>query len=280
MGASLVAVGLSLREPWLDGLRATRDRRVIDLLEVMIDDARAEGPRRDAMRACGARWPLIAHGTELGIGDAEGVDEAYLASIGAAARALHVRWYSEHLAFLRAGGVFLGHFGPVGDDDSSLAILAANAAKVRARVGCPFLLENPADVLGRDADGPDAGARLGRAFARALVACEAGALLDLTNLAINARNDGYDAARWLAEIPWERVVEIHLAGGHHHEGLWIDSHSRDVDADARALLTEWAPRAPNLRAVIIERDQRIPALDEALAEVERTRSDLARGGRA
>src|SRR5262249_38404982 len=149
-----------------------------------------------------------------------------------ALRDLHVQWYSEHLAFLRPEGAWLGHFGPVGDDEDALALLQENAARVRAGAPCPLLLENPADVLGLLGSGPEAGRRAGRAYGRALIAAGAGALLDLTNLVLNARNDGYDPGEFLAELPWDRVVQVHLAGGHRQDGLWIDSHAHDVDAEA------------------------------------------------
>lgn len=274
-----VAVGIGVRDPHLEALCALRDTRAIDVLEVMIDDGLSGGPRADAWRRLGARWPLVAHGTELGIADAAGVDEAYVDRVGRALGAFHVRWYSEHLAFLRGGGVELGHVGPVGGDEESLAAVARGAAVVRAKTRCPLLLENPADVLGFGAGGPDAGAALGRAFAAALEAADAGALLDLTTLVLGARNDGYDARAFLEELPWDRVVEVHLAGGHLHDGLWIDSHAHDVDAEALALLGDVASRSPNLRAVIIERDDRIPPLDHLLAEIEKARGVLRARGR-
>jgi hypothetical protein len=274
-----IAVGLGARDAYLDELCGLRDPRVLDVLEVMIDDGLTDGPRTDSWRRLGTRWPLVAHGTELGIADAAGVNEGYVARVGRALRGLHVWWYSEHLAFLNGGGVALGHFGPVGADEESLAVIARGAAVFRAASSCPLLLENSADVLGFGAGGPGAGRELGRAFAAALRAAGAGALLDLTNLVIGARNDGYDPRDFLGELEWDRVVEVHLAGGHAHNGLWIDSHAHDIDKEALSLLGDVASRAPNLRAVIIERDDRLPPLERLLAEVEAVRGELRARGR-
>ncbi len=66
-------------------------------------------------------------------------------------------------------------------------------------------------------------------------------------------------------------MEVHLAAGRAQNGLWIDAHDHPVDEETWALLAAVAPRAPNLRAVIIERDDRRPPLDALLAEVERAR---------
>ncbi len=273
-----VSVGIGVRDGQLDELSRLRDRAALDVLEVMIDDGLEPGPRVTAWRALGAKWPLVAHGTELGIGGADPPAPAYLERVGRALSGLGTQWYSEHLAFLGTSTTTLGHFAPVGASDDALRVLAENAALVRARVHCPLLLENPSDILGWGAE--LGGAMLGERYARALAACEAGALLDLTNLVLDARNGGFVAEHFLDVLPWDRVVEIHLAGGRHDGTLHIDSHDHDVDVEALALLAEAARRAPNLRAVIIERDERLPGLARSLAEVERVRVELRRAGRA
>jgi uncharacterized protein len=269
------AVGIGVREPYVDALLELEDRGAVDVLEVMIDEALHPGPRRDRWRKLGARWPLIAHGTELGIADADGPSADYLAHLHETARSLHIHWYSEHLAFLRAGDIELGHFGPFFDDDESLETLARNAAAVCDGLCCPLLLENPADVLGWGSTESDPAESLGRAFDRALTAADCGALLDLTNLLYNARNEGYDPRAFLDAIDAERVVEIHLAGGKSWDGLWIDSHDHPVEPDALSLLRHVAPRAKNLRAVIVERDDRLPELGALLDEVNAVRRVLA-----
>jgi len=274
-----VAVGLSLREPWLDDLETLPDRGGFEVLEVMVDDYLCDhGPRR-RVRRLGTRWVLVAHGVALGIGDAAGVDEAYVRDVHAALRALAARWWSDHLAFLRAGGVDLGHFAPVGDDDETMQTLRRNATAATRGAPCPLLLENASDVLGLGADGPDAGAKLGRGYRRALEIADAGSLLDLTNLWIDSQNGGWDPRAWLDAIPLERVVQVHLAGGRRARGLWIDSHDRAIHDEALALLAELAPRAPNLRAVTLEWDEDIPPLAAVREELSRATAVLAEAGR-
>lgn len=254
-----------------------KERARLDVLEIMIDDA-LDPAARATFRALGARYPLVAHGTELGIGSASGVESAYVRAVAAALGELHARWYSEHLAFTRAGDLDLGHFAPLSATPNARAALAANADFVRRVVPCPLLLENPADVLGWDAELGAAG--LAASFGDALVAADAGALLDLTNLVLGARNDGYDAGAFLDATDLDRVVEVHLAGGRFDGALWIDSHDHDVDPDALALLESVARRAPNLTAVVIERDERLPELGALLDEADQVRAVLRHVGRA
>lgn len=273
-----VAVGLSLRDEFAKELCNLRDRTLVDVLEVMVDDGlgddRVPSDRIALWRRLGARWPLVGHGTELGIGDVSGVSERYLSRLARALTNLHTHWYSDHLCFLSS----LLHFAPILDDPGSLVVLTQNAKQVRAALPCPFLLENPADILGYGAN--QGGKGMGQTYARALLATEAGALLDLTNLVLSARNDGFDPFDFLSELPTDRIVEVHLAGGHIEEGLWIDGHDQDVDEEALLLLTEVARRAEHLRAVVIERDLRIPPLSVLLGQVEAAREALRKAGRS
>lgn len=273
-----VSLGLGVRDAYVDELLRLGDKRAVDVLEVMIDDGLGASPRAKDWRRLGAKWPLVAHGTELGIGSATDLDASYLAEVGRAASSLSVHWYSEHWGFVRSGDVELGHFAPVGASEYELAVLRENAGRVRDAIRCPLLLEHPSDILGWEAD--EGGAHLGARFAKALEAAEAGALIDLTNLVIDAKNDGYQPMEFLGALDFERVVEIHLAGGHFDGALHIDSHDHDVHEEALELLTWLAPRAPHLRAVIVERDDRLPPLDHLLGEVDRARRALARAGRA
>ncbi|HEY8430733.1 MAG TPA: DUF692 family multinuclear iron-containing protein [Sandaracinaceae bacterium] len=280
-----VAIGPSLREAWIDDLLRLPDRGGFEVLEIMVDDYLCPTHRPKELRRLGARWALVAHGVALGVGDADGVDEAYVAEVHATLRALHVWWWSDHLAFLRAGGVDLGHFAPLDGAEDTLEVLRRNAARAREGAPCALLLENPADVLGLGAWSAEAccphesGAALGARYREALRAAGTGALLDLTNLLYDARNGGFDPIAYLDALELDRVVQVHLAGGREAFGLWIDSHDRPVEADALALLAHLAPHAPNLRAVTVEWDEALPDLDGMRAELARVDAVLREAGR-
>lgn len=274
-----VAVGLSFRPDWLDPMLAQPGRAGIDVLEVMVDDALHCADTLKLYRRLGARWPLIGHGVALGIGNAEGIDAGYVTAVAGVLEHLHVRWYGDHLCFLSAGGHDLGHFAPIGADPDSLEVLRTNGAFVQQAVSTPFLLENAADVLGWGADGPEAGRRLGAEFGACLEAAGAGAILDVTNLLYGARNDGFDAEAFIAAMPLDRVVQVHLAGGRQIDGLWIDSHDRPVEAESMALLQVVLRESPNLRAITLEWDEGLPEFDVARSAVDRIRAVVRGAGR-
>lgn len=265
-----------MRLPWLDALLRLDGRGPIDVLEVMLDDALACEANYATFRRLGSRWPLIGHGVALGIGNADGVDDDYVQAIATLVAKLHVRWYSDHLCFLSAGGVDLGHFAPLAADPETLEVLAENANRVRSAISVPLLLENPADVLGL---GASSGAALGASFGACIEAADTGAILDVTNLLYNARNDDFDPLAFIEAMPSERVVQVHVAGGRKVDGLWIDSHDRGVEPESLDLLRVAVRACPNLRAVTLEWDEDLPDFDAVLDQLARVRAVVSEEGR-
>jgi uncharacterized protein (UPF0276 family) len=92
-------------------------------------------------------------------------------------------------------------------------------------------------------------------------------LLDVNNLFVNAINHRYDASAYLAALPVERVVYMHVAG-HYDEApdLKIDTHGATVKTAVWNLLAQAYLRFGAL-PTLLERDFNFPPLAELLAEV-------------
>ena len=92
-------------------------------------------------------------------------------------------------------------------------------------------------------------------------------LLDVNNVYVNSLNHGFDPYGFIAELPLERVVEIHVAGHtRSSSGLVIDTHGAAV-CDPVLELLEWTVARTGPVPVLLERDNEIPPLAELMAEV-------------
>jgi len=263
-----LGAGLGLRDELAPALVPHRDR--IDFIEVIGEhffDPTREARRRLSVLA--DRFPVVVHTIGLSLGSAEPPDTAYLDAVARVVRDTGAAWWSDHVSYTRAGGVDVGHLAPVPRTEEALAALARNAVIARERVPAPMLVENVAYLV-------DPGGEMDEAefVARALDATGCGLLLDLTNLHANAVNHVYDPFAWLARIPLDRVVQVHVTGGHWHGGVLVDSHSSATPDDVWSLLGWTAARAP-VRAVLVERDERFPPVEELLDELDRARAILA-----
>jgi uncharacterized protein (UPF0276 family) len=96
----------------------------------------------------------------------------------------------------------------------------------------------------------------------------------VNNVYVSAKNHGFDPEEYLAGLPMERVVQIHVAGHTDHGTHAIDTHIGPVPDPVWRLLA----RARELGAsapVLLEWDAEIPTFDVVLAEALRARSELA-----
>ncbi len=273
------AVGIAWRPEiaaWIDD---HADR--IDVLEITVDHCLygSEASRSQIFELVG-RFPLTAHGVGLSLGTDVPLDLGYLDRVAAVVDRLGAPAYSEHLAFTRVPGRELGNLLPLPRTEAVAASLIAKIKVVQARVGVPFLLENIACVF----EWPDAA--LSEAEFLTLLCRETGAgiLLDVENVHLNAVNHGLDAASFLDALPARSVREIHIAGGMTVREPFLarpflaDSHSHPVPSAALDLLDRaLARQAPT--AIVLERDDRLEATDELLADMVHIRDRVARSAR-
>ena len=83
-------------------------------------------------------------------------------------------------------------------------------------------------------------------------------------------NHGDDPRAFLDRLPMDRVVQLHIAGGHWHDGQLVDSHARPTAPEVWDLVDEVVARAP-VRGIILERDEDLPPFGDLLAELDRAR---------
>jgi uncharacterized protein len=268
-----LGVGLGFREPFLGELFLARDR--VDFLEITADhylDASPEKQRELDLLA--DHFTLIPHGLNLSLGGAEGLDSTYLEKLAGLVRRLTPPWWSEHVAFTRAGGIDIGHLAPVPFSEEALGVLKANIDETRRSIEPPLIVENITYVFAH----PGAEMGEGEFLAELAARTGCGLLLDVTNLHTNAANHGFDPLEVLHALPLDRVVQLHFAGGEWLDGRLVDSHARPAPEEVWALLDEVVRLAP-VKGIILERDDDLPAFGELLDELDRARSIMRAHGR-
>jgi uncharacterized protein (UPF0276 family) len=259
-----VRFGLGWRAPLGAGILANLDR--IDVVELMAEEfVTADAATRRAVRFLATQVPVVVHATSLGLASAEPVKRNALDAIARVVEWVAPLFWSEHLAFVRASGVEIGHLAAPPRNDATLEGLARNVDTARAVIGSAPLLENVASLL----EPPLCQYGEAEWLTRVVAECDTDLLLDLHNLHANAVNFGFDARETMSCIPHERVRAVHLAGGHRIErGRILDDHQHAVPDAVFDLLACVTNREAT---VILERDGNYPAIDVLLAELDRAR---------
>ena len=252
-----------------------RRRSEVDFLEITADHYFDAPPEKlDELDLLAAHFRLIPHGLDLSLGSAEGVDAAYLDQFAALVARVSPPWWSEHLAFTRAGGVQIGHLATLPFTREAVDAVARNVETVRRAIDVPLILENitcSVQVPGSEMDEP--------AFlAEVLRRTGCGWLCDVTNLYTNAVNCGVDVDRELDRWPWDLAVQMHVAGGHWRDGVLIDSHAFPTFPEVWRVVDEAVARSP-VKGIILERDENPPPFGDLLDELAQARAILKRHGR-
>ena len=247
-----LGLGIGWREP----LAALAYRRAdLGFVEVVAEAFPADRPiplPLDAIRRRGVR--VVPHGVRLSLGSPGPPAPARLAALAHLAERVDAPLVSEHIAFVRAGGVEAGHLLPVPRTRAMLEVLVANVSQAMARLPVPLALEPIAALV----EWPGAEIDEGDFVTELLDRTGALLLLDVANLYANARNHGYDPVAMLDRLPLDRLAYIHVAGGGvDAAGLYHDSHAHPVPAAVLDLLDHLAARRP-VPGVMLERDSHFP----------------------
>lgn len=258
--------GLGLRRS-LMGPLAELEPGEVDFLEVAPENWIGVGGRLGrAFGALAERQPVLLHGLSLDIGGFAPLDTGLLAKVRDFKRAHRCPIYTEHLSYCAADG-HLYDLLPIPFTEEAVRHVAARVRQVQDVLGERIALENASYYAAPAQQMSEA------EFIRAVLEeSDCGLLLDVNNIYVNSINHRYDAREFLAALPGERAVCIHVAGHYvEAEDLRVDSHGAAVIDPVWDLLAE-AYRLFGVLPTLVERDFNIPPLPVLLAEVARVRA--------
>jgi hypothetical protein len=211
--------------------------------------------------------PVVMHGVSLSIGSTERLDMTYLGKLKALAERVRPVWISDHLCWTGVGGINTHDLLPMLLTEQSLAHVADRVRAVQDVFGRPLVLENPSTYLEFSSSNVPEWEFLGRLTE----ATGCGLLLDVNNVYVSATNHGFDAAAYIAAIPADRVVQMHLAGHTDCGTHLIDTHDHPVAAPVWPLYAQAQARSGGA-STLLEWDASIPSYPELLAELAKAKA--------
>lgn len=244
----------------------------VDWLEILTENYMVPGGKPlDWLERIRARYPMAMHGVSLSIAGTDPLDEEYLRALEVLVARVEPAWVSDHLCWTGVDGFNLHDLLPVPFTRDALAHVAARVDRVQERLRRTLVLENVSSYRRFECDEMaewDFMAELARR-----TGC--GLLLDVNNVHVNAVNHGFDARRFLDALPAGSVRQVHLAGHTDNGTHLVDTHDAPV-CEAVWRLYEHAVRRFGAVPAMIERDDRIPPLEELVAELDIARERAAR----
>ncbi|ESQ87242.1 hypothetical protein ABAC460_20955 [Asticcacaulis sp. AC460] len=238
-----------------------------DFFEIISENFMVDGGRPlQVLDRVRERYPLAMHGVSMSLGG-ERLDHGYLKRLKALADRARPLWVSDHLCWTGTGGINSHDLLPLPLTEAALDRLTAHIRQAQDVLERSLLIENPSSYITYPEDSLTEWTFLSELCAR--TGC--GLLLDVNNIYVSAHNHGFSAQDYLDGLPFDRVRQIHLAGHSQGESLLIDTHDQPVPDGVWQLYAQTVARCGEV-AVMIERDDDIPPLDDLRAELDRARS--------
>jgi uncharacterized protein (UPF0276 family) len=245
--------------------RFLEERPPVEWVEAITENFMAPGGRPIAvLEKVRADVPVVLHGVSLAIGSVDPLSERYLAELERLVRRIEPALVSDHLCWGTHRGAYVHDLLPLPYTEESLLHVASRVEEVQERIGRPLLLENPSSYVAFKDSTMTEWEFLSQLSRR--TGC--GILLDVNNVYVSSKNFAFDPVRYLDGIPRDRVGYFHLAGHTDKGSYLLDTHDGAVPAPVWSLYREAVRRFGRVPS-LVEWDDRIPPLDEVVAESRR-----------
>ncbi|WP_119304040.1 MNIO family bufferin maturase [Dongia deserti] len=261
--------GLGLRSQHYPAiLEGTPD---VDWFEIISENYMVDGGRPLAkLMAIRERYPMVMHGVSLSIGSTDPLNMDYLARLKALAARVEPAIVSDHLCWTGVAGLNMHDLLPLPLTEEALAHVAARVDQVQSFLGRELALENASTYVTFAQDAIPEWEFLAEIARR--TGCRL--LLDVNNIYVSAFNHDFRAIDYIDAIPREAVAYIHLAGHENNKTYIIDTHDHPVVGDVWQLYAHAIQRLGPV-ATMIERDDKIPPLEELVQELAHARKVAA-----
>jgi uncharacterized protein (UPF0276 family) len=261
---SLSGAGLGLRRENFPDLKAGIPE-AIDFFELAPENwLEMGGAWRKDLRHFAERRPLIAHGLSLSLGGPAPLDSEFLKRIKRFLDEYEIGLYTEHLSWCGDTG-HLYDLLPIPLTHDAVRHVAARIRQTQDILERRIAIENASYYVAP----PGAEMAETEFIGAILEEADCDLHLDVNNVYVNSVNFGFDPWAFIAALPAERVVYLHMAGHYvEPDGLLIDTHGAPVIDPVWELLDRVYAHL-GTPPTLLERDFNLPPLAELVREVER-----------
>jgi hypothetical protein len=264
-GLPNLGIGLGLRTTHYSTIIA--EKPDVAWFEIITENyLRTQGRPLDFLDQIADAYPVVMHGVSLSIGSTDPLDREYLGEVRALRDRTKALWVSDHLCWTGVAGKNTHDLLPMPYTEEALKHVVERVRAVQDFLGSPLALENPSSYAEFAGDSMREWEFLGRLAE----AADCALLLDVNNVYVSSKNHGFDPLVYLNAIPFERVVQFHVAGHTDHGTHIIDSHIGPVIDPVWQLLAAAHQRSSGV-PVLLEWDAEIPSFQETHAEALRAR---------
>lgn len=218
-----LGIGIGLRPAFYDEIFSKEPD--IDWFEIISENFMVDGGKAiENLERILERYPVVQHGVNLAIGSPDPIDFTYLKKLKALARKTKTPWISDHLCWGRLPGAHFHDLLPLPYTKEVRDYVVERVKIVQDYLEVPFALENLSSYAGFKCDEMSEW----QFYAEVCEKADVYMMLDVNNIYVSARNQGFDPQEYVSNIPLDRVIQIHLAGHTDYEDYVLDTHDHHV----------------------------------------------------
>ncbi|QDU61509.1 hypothetical protein Pan216_23700 [Planctomycetes bacterium Pan216] len=245
----------------------------VDWFEIISENYMDSGGRaRYVLEKIAERYPIVMHGVSLSVGSTDPLNRDYLDRLKRLAGHVDAKWISDHLCWTGVAGRNSHDLLPIPLNEETLAHVCERIRIVQDILERPIVLENPSSYV----TFADSTMNEWDFLAAMTDETDCGLLLDVNNVYVSSVNHDFDPNEYLDGIPFDRVVQCHLAGHTNCQTHLIDTHDNHVVHPVWELYRR-AHASTGGISTLLEWDANIPEFPVVHAEVLKARRYMRDG---
>lgn len=211
--------------------------------------------------------PITLHCVGLSIGSAEPMNKIYLKKIKSLDSQVNAVHISDHLCWSSLNKQNSFDLLPLSYCKESVELVSDKIKEIEDFLQKPFLLENVSTYIKTPLD-----TMIEYDFINSILEkTNAGLLLDVNNVYVNATNHGFEAKDFIDSLDKNKVKQVHLAGYKRFDTYLLDNHG-DFVSDSVWSLYKYTTKKLGALPTCIEWDTNIPDFKTYIKESEKIAS--------
>ena len=262
-----LGVGIGLRIPHYGDIIDVWP--TVDFFEIISENFMVDGgaPLENLDRILD-HYPVVQHGVSLSIASADDLDFDYLKRLKALCDHTNTPWVSDHLCWTRAHTHHYHDLLPVPYKRDYARFIAEKARIVQDYLERPLALENLSSYVTY----ADSEMTEWEFYTEVVQHAGVYMMFDVNNVFVSATNHHYDPMEYLKNIPYDRVIQTHVAGHTEMEdGTLLDTHDNYVRSEVWEMY-DYVHRQTGGVSTILEWDDKFLSFDETYAEAQKAKA--------
>ncbi len=263
-----LGAGIGLRVPHYNHI--LKEKPLVGFFEIISENFLVDGGKPlEVLDQILEQYQVIMHGVSLYFGSPEKPAREHLKKLKSLVRRTNTPWMADHLCWGSVDGTYTHDLLPLPYTKASVKVAAEKIRYVQDFLEIPIAVENLSSYTEFKASYMNEWEFL----TEVVEAADCGILLDVNNVYVSSKNHGFDPKTYVANVPHERVAQIHIAGHSQYEDVIIDTHDK-APIEPVWDLYDFALSKVGRTPTLLEWDAHIPSFNEVKSESDKAESRL------